>query len=226
VHFSGGEPTLWRQAKLGLADLLLEIAKAGFTPGFTSNGSHFLDYRRCYDFFAKYANDATMPLRLYLSIDRLHRNFDRETGRAQCLDNVVRCRQELPPAGADLIDIKVLVVISKDSRSLLPNEMVAHYESLGVTFVFVPLQPRGKGKLLRHLCPDLNSDDAEDLGAYRRFHLQRQRPPKTENMDRADNLILIGDQYYFDHPFRKVARLGRLPDAIMLAYGAIPKDSA
>jgi len=38
VHFSGGEPTIWREGALGLVDLLIAISDAGFDPGFTTNG--------------------------------------------------------------------------------------------------------------------------------------------------------------------------------------------
>jgi molybdenum cofactor biosynthesis enzyme MoaA len=113
VHFSGGEPTLWTERNRDLVDLLLNISKAGFTPGFTTNGSFFVDYSRCHDFFGKYVDGSTMPLRVYLSIDTFHRNFDVEKGRAQSLDNVMKCKQELPRAKADLLDIAVLVVVSK-----------------------------------------------------------------------------------------------------------------
>ena len=41
VHFSGGEPTLWTEGDRDLVDLLLETAKAGYTPSFTTNGSSF-----------------------------------------------------------------------------------------------------------------------------------------------------------------------------------------
>jgi hypothetical protein len=163
-----------------------------------------------------------MPLRVYLSIDTFHRNFDVEKGRAQSLDNVMKCKQELPRAKADLLDIAVLVVVSKVLNSLLPDEMIRHYESLGVAFGFTPLAPRGKAKSLSHLCPDLSSDNAEDLGAYQRFHQKQSRKKRdeTKNRDRADNIVLIDDDYYFDDPWRKVAQLGHLPDTIIRAYSS------
>jgi molybdenum cofactor biosynthesis enzyme MoaA len=220
VHFSGGEPTLWTEKNRNLVDLLLEIAKAGFTPGFTTNGSFFVDYSRCHDFFARYVEGSTMPLRLYLSIDTFHHNFDLEEGRAQSLDNVIKCRQELPRARAELLNITVMPVVSKDFKSLLPDEMIEHYQSLGITFSFIPLIPRGKAKSLGDLCPDLSSNNPEDLGAFQRFHRKysRKKRDETRNRHRAANMILIGDDYYFDYPWRKVAKLGHLPDTITRAY--------
>lgn len=220
VHLSGGEPTLWTERNRDLVDILLEIAKADFTPGFTTNGSLFVDYRGCNDFFARYVNSSAMTLRVYLTIDTFHHNFDPEEGRAQSLDNVLKCKQELPRARADLLDIAVIAVISKDFKSLLPNEMIAHYESLGVSFGFIPLLPKGKAKSLGHLCPDLTSDNPEDLGAYQRFHRKESRKKRdtTNNRHRTNYLVLIGDDYYFADPWRKVAKLGYLPDTIIHAY--------
>jgi uncharacterized radical SAM superfamily Fe-S cluster-containing enzyme len=74
VHFSGGETTLWSDGERDLVDLLLEIANAGFTPGFTTNGSLFESYTACWDFFRRYVDGSTTPLRLYLSVDTFHRN--------------------------------------------------------------------------------------------------------------------------------------------------------
>jgi MoaA/NifB/PqqE/SkfB family radical SAM enzyme len=214
VHFSGGEPTLWTDGKHDLADLLLTISMAGFTPGFTSNGSFFVDYNRCYDFFKKYFDGSSMPLRVYFSIDTFHGNFNKDSGRAECLDNILKFKQEMPDAKRDLFNISVITVISKDEKSLLPDEMVSRYESLGVSFAFIPLYLKGKAKSFKHLCPDLSSDNPDDLGAYYRYH--KKRTPKKPG--EVYHIILIGDDYYFDDPWRKVARLGDLPDTILRTY--------
>ncbi|MCK5560730.1 MAG: radical SAM protein [Thermoplasmata archaeon] len=169
VHFSGGEPTLWTDGKRDLADLLIAISQAGFEPGFTTNGSNFEDYDKCYDLLQKYIDRAIKPLHLYLSLDTFHNNFDIEKGRATSLDNVVKFKSNLSPEKSKLLNITVISVISKDTNSLLPDEMVEHYSSLGVKFDFVPLRPKGKARSLAHLCPDLSSAKPEDLGAYYRF---------------------------------------------------------
>jgi molybdenum cofactor biosynthesis enzyme MoaA len=220
VHFTGGEPTLWAERKRDLVDLLLEIAKAGFTPGLTTNGSFFVDYDRCHGFFGKYADNSDMPLRVYLSIDTFHNNFSAKRARARSLDNVIKCKQELPRERAELLDIVVQAVVSKDPQSLLPTEMIEHYEFLGVRFGFVPLLPKGKAKSFRHLCPDLSSSNPEDLGAYRPFHEKKsqEKRGRTKSRNRVDFIHLIGNDYYLANPWRKVAQLGHLPDTIIRAY--------
>jgi molybdenum cofactor biosynthesis enzyme MoaA len=180
VHFSGGEPTLWREGELDLADLLIEISKAGFDPGFTTNGSYFIDYRKCSELFQKYFNSANKRLRLYISIDTFHQNFDFQKGRAESLDNVIKYKLALPSEMKKLLNIIVVSAISKDSKSLLPNEMIEHYQSLGLTFLFIPLRAVGKAKSLSHLCPNLESDKQEELGAYYRFY-QKKREETRRN---------------------------------------------
>lgn len=214
VHFSGGEPTLWADGKHNLADLLTEISQAGFEPGFTTNGSNFEDYNKCHDILQKYFNRAAEPLHLYLSIDTFHDNFNVEEGRAPSLDNVVKFKNNLSPENNGLLNITIISVITKDTNSLLPDEMVEHYSSLGVKFNFIPLQLKGKARSFGHLCPDLSSTKPEDLGAYYRFRLQE--PP----MDTAasSNLVLIGGDYYLPDPWRKVGRLGNLPEVLIIAY--------
>ena len=214
VHFSGGEPTLWREDGFGLVDLMITIADAGFDPGFTTNGIIFQDYRECENFFRKYIKNSNRVLRLYLSIDTFHSNFDAVKGRAASLDNILKLVEALIPEEKEKINLIVMAVISKDVKSLLPNEMIRHYESLGVDFRFLPLKSMGKAMEFIDLCPDLSSGKPEDLGAYHKYY----KKELAESRD-TDNIILIGNDYYFHNPqFRKIARLGDLPENIIEKY--------
>ena len=98
--------------------------------------------------------------------------------------------------------------------------MIRHYEYRGVSFGFVPLLFYGKAKAFGHLCPDLSSDNPEDLGAYQRYYSKEKQKKwnETGHQDRVAHMLLIGDDYYFDKPWRKVASLGQLPDTIIKAY--------
>lgn len=212
VHFSGGEPTLWTDGNRNLTDLLIEISKADFEPGFTTNGSFFINYKECNDFFQKYINNANKPMRLYLSIDTFHNNFDVEKGRAESLDNVIKCKNNMPTEKTELIKIVLIVVISKDSKSLLPNEMIDYYKSFGVEFNFIPLGFKGKAKSNSHLCPNLDSDNPEEMGVYYQFH------QKKKKQELARNIVLIGNDYYLPDPWIKIAALGDLPKNIIDIY--------
>jgi molybdenum cofactor biosynthesis enzyme MoaA len=228
VHFSGGETTLWSDGERDLVDLLLEIADAGYVPGFTSNGSLFDSYNACEDFFRRYLDGSTTPLRLYLSVDTFHNNFDTATGRAQCLDNLVEFRRHVSREQQALLPITVAATVSKDLRSLLPDNMVKHYERVGVEFAFLPMMPIGKGSRMRHLCPDIESDDAADLGAFELVSSPESRRERARKLRRGGTgLILIGDTYWdrtaeegdSEHgPWRQVGRLGQLPSEIIQAY--------
>jgi molybdenum cofactor biosynthesis enzyme MoaA len=215
VHFSGGEPTLWHEGELDLADLLLEIDRAGFAPGFTTNGVLLEDLERCRDLLGRVLPRIGRPLRLYLSIDTFHRNFDASTGRARCLDNVIVCTSSMPGAAGRMLDLNVLTVVSRDASSLLPDGMVEHYSDLGADFVFTPLKRKGLARSMAHLCPDLGSDRPEDLGAYHRY-----RPERLPEGDygAVANMVLIGEDYYLPDPWRKIASLGHLPPELALAY--------
>ncbi|MFC1587671.1 radical SAM protein [Planctomycetota bacterium] len=208
TYFSGGETTLWQDGNRDLVDLLLDISKAGINPSFTTNGSLFVDYDKCRNFFQKYINPADMPLRVYHSVDTFHQNFDPKAGRCVSLDNIIAVKNSLPGHKKNLLDISPLAVVSKSRESLLPDEMIQHYETLGVPFTVLPLRPVGKAKFISHLCPNLESDKAEDLGAYYPF-----RPEQNQNeTGKSSYLILIGDNYYTSQPdWHIVAQLGHLP---------------
>jgi molybdenum cofactor biosynthesis enzyme MoaA len=217
VHFSGGEPTLWREGELDLVDLLVGISEAGFEPGFTTNGVTMSDARRCDDLLRRYFDRADKRLRLYLSVDTFHANFDAASGRSRCLDNVARWRGAMPPDRVGLLEATVLTVVSRDAASLLPEGMVEQYQGLGLRFRFVPLMPKGRARSLASLCPDTTSDRPEDLGAYHRYRTRRD----PRDPDEAANLVLIGDDYYLPDPWRRVARIGEMPVELVNAYSGV-----
>jgi len=86
----------------------------------------------------------------------------------------MKCKQELSRAKTDLLKIDVMSVVSNDLNSLLPDEVIRYYESQGIAYAFLPLLLMGKAKSFSHLCPDLSSDNPEDLGAY--SHSQKDFP--------------------------------------------------
>jgi hypothetical protein len=111
-----------------------------------------------------------------------------------------------------LFNINVLSIISKDSRSLLPDEMIEHYQSLGVKFVFPPLKAVGKAKSFIHLCPNLESDAKEEMGAYYPYYIKKRK------QDPTTNIVLIDNDYYFPEPWQKVGNLGSVSDKIIDMY--------
>jgi molybdenum cofactor biosynthesis enzyme MoaA len=217
VHFSGGEPTLWSDGKRDMADLLKEISKAGFESGFTTNGSNFVDYNKCHTFFNKYFSNTSKRLRLYISIDTFHHNFNTEKGRAISLDNVIRYKKDKSSENGNLLKINVIVTVSKDNKSLLPNEMIDYYKSQGVEFNFIPLDLKGKAKSISHLCPNLESSKPEDLGAYFPFRQKKNAGEVKSNLILIDNDYYLYDNDYsieFTKRWHKVAPLGHLAEKI------------
>ena len=140
---------------------------------------------------------------------------------------MLRCKRELPAKAGDLLgEPEVVVIVSKDPASLLPDDMVAHYQSQGVRFGFGPLRYMGKARSMRDLCPELGRDDPDGLGAYQRYAPAKRRNTADHDAQRviAEYPILIGDDYYVhigndpcERAWRKLAKLGKLRDAIVHA---------
>ena len=215
TEHSGGETTLWREGDLGLTDVLIEEARAGYSPRFTTNGSLFLEYDLCYEFFQRYFTTVNIPLRVAISTDTFHGNFDTEKGRCLSLDNIIRYWDNMPSYKRDLLGITPMAVVSKDPDSLLPEEMLDYYKARGAQFTITPLRSAGRGKTLTHLCPDLSSGKKEDLGAYYPYRPEQPLKKRTG----AQNMVLIGDAYYLPEPrWHIIARLGQIPEEIITAY--------
>jgi len=215
VEHSGGETTLWTDGKLDLTDILIAEAEAGLEPGLTSNGSLFVDPAICRDFFQTYFSSASMPLRVYLSIDVFHRNYDAQKGRCPSLDNVLSYREDMPAQQRGLLNIIPLTYVTREPSSVLPEEMRHHYRERGAPFRVLPVRPVGKARSFAHLCPELNSDSPEKLGAYYPF---RPDPPRRTG-SKASNLILIGNDYFLSEPeWHAIGRLGELPQAVIETY--------
>ena len=193
---NGGEPTLWEDGDLKLIDLLLTIAEEGINPSFNTNGSYFENIYQCRAFFYSYAEEAKLPLMTAISIDKFHGNYDREKGRADSLDNIVKVLYEMPAEKREMHHVHVITIVTKDPESCLPDEMKEYYESKGITFGEFPLQPIGRAKNLMDEIPD-----SEEF-----FKNQPSPPEKApEGMPMA---TLIGEYYY--KTGKKLARLGNL----------------
>lgn len=215
VEHSGGETTLWSDGDLDLTDILIAEARAGFEPGFTSNGSLFVDSATCHDFFQKYFASVAMPLRVYISIDIFHKNYDAQKGRCLSLDNILSYRDNLPAPKRGMLDIIPLTYVTRETSSVLPEEMRRHYQKRGAPFRVLPVRPVGKARSFAHLCPDLSSDSSDKLGAYYPFRPDRPRDARSD----ASNLVLIGENYLLPEPeWHVIGRLGDLPRAAIDAY--------
>ncbi|MEN8149097.1 MAG: radical SAM protein [Planctomycetota bacterium] len=205
VHFSGGEPTLWREGDRDLVDVLLAVADAGFTPWFTTNGSAWIDPEACRTFLRRYLAGTERDLIVTVSVDTFHDNFDRESGRADCLDGLAAAIAGLPETDVTRLEIRIAATTSTDPDSHLPEEMVEHYEGLGMAFRFGPLVAMGRAREeMADLCPE---PDAVDRAT-------------------AHWLVLIGEDYYLplvggtdaERDWPRAGSLGRLPENVVRAH--------
>ena len=203
---NGGEPTLWEEGALKFIDLLFAVAEGGISPSFNTNGSYFVDYDQCYDFFHQYAEKGKMPLMTAISMDKFHDNYDREKGRADSLDNIVKVFDEMPVEQRAMHRVHVITIVSKDPNSFLPKEMKEYYGAKGITFGDFPLQPIGRAKELMDEMPD--STDFFDKG-----------PPPMKKGEKVGAGMPVGTLIgeYYVRGEKRVAKLGHLKDLLFEA---------
>ncbi|MBN1571261.1 MAG: hypothetical protein JXA73_25725 [Acidobacteria bacterium] len=202
LNYTGGEPTLWEEDGKDLVDILIATAKAGELPTFNSNGIYFNDYDRCYSFFHRYIEGCSTPLKTFISMDKFHRNYDQEKGRAQSLDTILKVFDTFPSGQKSLLSIHVIIIVTKDPNSSLPDEMKQHYGSMGVTFGDFPMLNIGKAKNLKDQIPDFPGFS----------------PPPRKKEDGPPGAVLVGDDYYLGE--KKIGKLGHLLDLYPNARGA------
>jgi MoaA/NifB/PqqE/SkfB family radical SAM enzyme len=195
MNFTGGEPTLWDEDGRDLMDILIKVAEAGHLPSYNTNGSYFDDYAQCRDFFNRYfENNSTMPLRTFISMDKFHKNYDEEKGRAKSLDNIIKYLDELPTDKREMLPVHIVIIVTNDPESSLPKEMKEYYGAKGITFGDFPMMAIGKAKELTDQLPD---------------------PPDFKSMPRKESdgpgvLVLVGDDYYSGNKI--IGKLGHMLD--------------
>jgi MoaA/NifB/PqqE/SkfB family radical SAM enzyme len=194
VNYTGGEPTLWEDAGKDLADVLVATAKGGQLPTYNTNGSFFDDYGRGYEFFHRYLEGTDVPLKTFVSMDKFHKNYDQATGRARSLDNIVRAIASFPDEKRNLLSVHVVIIVTKDPDSSLPEEMKKHYGSMGVTFGDFPMLNIGKAKNLQ--------DQLPEFSGFPPF-------PRKEGGG-PSGLVLVGEDYYSGN--KRIGKLGRMLD--------------
>jgi organic radical activating enzyme len=195
VNYTGGEPTLWKEDGKDLVDILIATANAGQLPTYNTNGSYFDDYDRCYEFFHRYVDKSKTHLKTFISMDKFHKNYNQETGRAKSLDNLTKVFETLPERKRELLSAHVVIIVTKDPNSSLPEEMKKYYGSKGVTFGDFPMLKIGKAK-------NFQEDLFADFPGF--------KPPPRKEEDGPPGAVLVGDDYYLGN--KKIGKLGRMLD--------------
>ena len=154
MNFTGGETTLWKDGDKEFVDILISVAGAGLFPSHNTNGSYFDDLEQCRDFFHKYTDNTTVPLMTQISMDKFHKNYDEQKGRAKSLDNVVKVLDEMSADKRAVLRTHVVIIVTNETDSSLPEEMKNHYKALGITFGDFPMMAIGKAKDLLDKLPD------------------------------------------------------------------------
>ena len=185
---------LWKEDGKDLVDILVATARAGVLPTFNTNGSYFEDYDYCSEFFHRYLDNTDTPLKTFISMDKFHKNYDQEKGRAKSLDTIAKVIAAFPDGKKDLLPVHVVIIVTKDPNSSLPEEMKKHYGAMGITFGDFPMMNIGKAKELSDQMPE-----PPDLSFMRRK--KGNGPP---------GMVLVGDDYYLGN--KKIGKLGHMLD--------------
>jgi MoaA/NifB/PqqE/SkfB family radical SAM enzyme len=194
INYTGGEPMLWEEDGKDLADILIATANGGALPTYNTNGSFFEDYDKSYEFFHKYIDHADTPLKTFISMDKFHKNYDEKTGRAKSLDTVLRVLDTFPAKEKSLLPVHIVIIVTKDPDSSLPEEMKRHYGTMGVTFGDFPMLNIGKAKKLQ--------DQLPEFSGYPNMPQKDERGPGV--------LVLVGDDYYIGNT--RTGKLGHMLD--------------
>jgi pyruvate-formate lyase-activating enzyme len=194
MNFTGGEPTLWEENGKDLVDILVSAANAGVLPTYNTNGSYFYDYDRTCEFFRRYLDGSDTHLKTFISMDRFHKNFNTETGRAEILDNLIRAYESFPEDKRALLSTHVVVIVTNDPASSLPQEMKQYYGARGVTFGDFPMLDVGKAKKLKDQLPEFSG----------------YPPMPVKDGNGPPVLVLVGDDYYVR--YEKRGKLGHMLD--------------
>jgi MoaA/NifB/PqqE/SkfB family radical SAM enzyme len=194
MNYTGGEPTLWEEDGKDLVNILIATAKAGILPTYNTNGSYFDDYDRAYEFLHRYIDNADTPLKTFISMDKFHKNYDQKTHRAKSLDNLLKVMETFPENKKSLLPIHVVIIVTKDPDSSLPEEMKEHYGSKGITFGDFPMLNIGKAKKLQDQLPKFDG----------------YPPIPAKEGDGPHVLVLVGEDYYIEST--RSGKLGRMMD--------------
>jgi MoaA/NifB/PqqE/SkfB family radical SAM enzyme len=194
-NYTGGEPTLWKDNGKDFMDILIKSANSGASPSYNTNGSYFHSLERCRRFFARYLENADVPLRTFISMDKFHKNYDEEKGKAESLDNIIKVVSEIPEEKRELLETHVVIIVTKDPNSSLPKEMKEYYGQYGITFGDFPMMPIGKAKDI----PDQLPEEQPDFSEFRKL---KGKGPVS--------VVLVGDDYYVGN--EKAGKLGHLSE--------------
>ena len=170
LKLSGGECTIWRDGNKDLSDIICECAKRNLTFAVVSNGKVFQLFENIDRLFGPFLRNFDTKLKLYLTVDLFHGNYEREENKSTVLDNLSRFTVQ--NSLQNRFDLFVQSTFTKYDDINLPVSFIRKYSSMNYKFNINPLLPLGRGKELDYLVPTLkiNENDKNTLGAYKKYN--------------------------------------------------------
>jgi len=238
--FAGGEPTIWQQDGMDFLSLLVKASKQNGSACFLSNGHVFEEKDYAYEFVRRYIDECGKHLRMILSVDLIHANYNAEEQRIPFLDNLITARAAC--AGKENMTLAILSHWTSDERLNIPLRVLQKYADQGVPYEIADFMMWGEAADISDLAcyVGVGSKNKDSLGPYRTFLTQRmiaaekiedkkefEELPNRELLKRlsvcgrAPNFFISWDTSYYycipqmGHDWFSISEIGKLSlDAI------------
>jgi len=157
IRLSGGEPFLWEG---DIKRLIEELFDLGFTVSIITNGSFLKNSKNIKYIFGEIVQ---RKLKLYISIDIWHKNYNVKDCRNKTLDNLIEWNNT-----ENNLDIYVQTTYTTDKQYNMSTEFIKYYRNKGIKFTINSLLPWGNGKNMDSLIPklSLSGNSKAGLGEY------------------------------------------------------------
>lgn len=189
LKLSGGECTIWRDGNKNLSDIICECAKRKIPFAVVTNGILFKKQDAIHELFNSFFYNYEEKLKIYITVDEFHKNFDRKNNASDILDNLSTYMKlnNLEKR----FEVYIQSTFTVDENHNLPTEFMRKYYNKNYKFIINPLLPLGKGKTLNKLVPtlDIMTSDKSSLGAYKKYnYFLGKKLELWSNMEEYDSL--------------------------------------
>jgi hypothetical protein len=211
---TGGEPTLWKDNGMDVADVIVALSKEGGIRNITmpTNGKRFEDRDYLDDLLDRITRGVDHSIIIGLSIAGYQENFS--DGRCVPLDNL---REAIRNKKGTILPVALVTLLKKDT---LDEDLRRRYPD--IIQRVTPLAPLGAGRELMDECPSLSlgNSNKKDLGAFlpyfrrevvSRFKIEESQFESLPNSTIINRLSLaahcgnspfIDDKWHYCLPYR------------------------
>jgi organic radical activating enzyme len=169
IVIMGGEPFDWHHDGWTLADVIIEVTKAGFPVEVVTNGNFFLNRKDTIKFIEKIVNQVKKEVVFDISADVWHGNYSRDDNICYPIENLLRILKDMLDYSFK-IKVRATWLTTRDPEFNMPDKFKSYYRKLGVLINEKPLVIEDKSHHLYEMSPLLRPASLvkDELG--RRVH--------------------------------------------------------